>query len=96
MSRYTTGSSAAAADEPPRLTQSPPLAVSRFMGSSIAMIELPLRQPHPRPFALDGLALERAVDAGWTPLGKHANPVAGTIPGIFGGDPRPSSRYDPA
>jgi hypothetical protein len=63
----------------------PVFALSRFMGTSIAMIDL-----HYGHLAVDGyqhavslldaLALERAVDAGWTPAPSPANPHSGTVP----------------
>ena len=58
-------------------------AVSRFMGSSIAMIDyhyghLAHDSREHAVSLLDALAIERAVDAGWTPPMKLANPVADT------------------
>jgi hypothetical protein len=54
-------------------------AVSRFMGTSIAMIDLHYGHLDVDSFEhavslLDALALERAVDAGWTPLPGPAMP----------------------
>ena len=59
-------------------------AVSRFMGSSIAMIDyhyghLAHDSRQHAVSLLDALALERAVDAGCTPPGKRAKPVTGTV-----------------
>jgi integrase len=55
----------------------PVFAVSRFMGTSIAMIDLHYGHLAVDSFEhavslLDGLALERAVDAGWTPAPRLA------------------------
>jgi integrase len=55
-------------------------AVSRFMGSSIAMIDrhyghLARDSREPAVSLLDALALERAVDAGWTCRRRPANPL---------------------
>jgi integrase len=60
----------------------PVFAVSRFMGSSIAMIDyhyghLARDSREHAVSLLDALALERAVDAGWTPPGNPASPAAG-------------------
>jgi integrase len=57
----------------------PVFAVSRFMGTSIAMIDLHYGHLAVDSFAravslLDALALERAVDAGWTPAPRLARP----------------------
>ena len=57
----------------------PVFAVSRFMGTSIAMIDLHYGHLAVDSFEhavslLDGLALERAVDAGWTPTARPAIP----------------------
>ena len=59
-------------------------ALSRFMGTSIAMIDL-----HYGHLAVDGyqhavslldaLAVERAVDAGWTPARMPAKPRSDTV-----------------
>ena len=64
----------------------PVFAVSRFMGSSIAMIDhhyghLAHDSRQHAVSLLDALALERAVDAGWTPARERANPVAATVSG---------------
>jgi integrase len=61
----------------------PVFAVSRFMGSSIAMIDhhyghLAHDSREHAVSLLDALAFERAVDAGWTPPPKSATPVAAT------------------
>src|SRR5229473_2567161 len=55
-------------------------AVSRFMGSSIAMIDrhyghLARDSREHAVSLLDALAVERAVDAGWTPPATHARPL---------------------
>jgi integrase len=55
-------------------------AVSRFMGSSIAMIDyhyghLARDSREHAVSLLDALALERAVDAGWTPPRRAATPL---------------------
>jgi hypothetical protein len=57
----------------------PVFALSRFMGTSIAMIDLHYGHlavdSHQHAVSLlDALALERAVDAGWTPARKPARP----------------------
>ena len=57
----------------------PVFAVSRFMGSSIAMIDhhyghLARDSREHAVSLLDALALERAVDAGWTPTRTTAKP----------------------
>jgi integrase len=57
----------------------PVFAVSRFMGSSIAMIDhhyghLARDSREQSVSLLDALALERAVDAGWTPTRTTAKP----------------------
>jgi hypothetical protein len=64
----------------------PVFAVSRFMGSSIAMIDyhyghLAHDSREHAVSLLDALALERAVDAGWTPPGRPANPVPARVSG---------------
>jgi integrase len=64
----------------------PVFAVSRFMGSSIAMIDyhyghLARDSREHAVSLLDALALERAVDAGWTPPAKPRNPVSATVSG---------------
>ena len=56
----------------------PVFALSRFMGTSIAMIDLHYGHlavdSHEHAVSLlDALALERAVDAGWTPTRTTAN-----------------------
>jgi len=58
----------------------PVFAVSRFMGSSIAMIDyhyghLARDSREHAVSLLDGLAVERAVDAGWTPSARRAKPL---------------------
>jgi integrase len=64
----------------------PVFALSRFMGTSIAMIDLHYGHlaidsyPHAVSL-LDALALERAVDAGWTPARRPATPHSDTISG---------------
>src|SRR6266536_272913 len=55
-------------------------AVSRFMGSSIAMIDrhyghLARDSCEHAVSLLDALAVERAVDAGWTPPRRPARPL---------------------
>jgi hypothetical protein len=62
-------------------------AVSRFMGSSIAMIDyhhghLARDSREHAVSLLDSLAIERAVDAGWTSHWKRAKPLSNS-------DPRP-------
>jgi integrase len=62
----------------------PVFAVSRFMGTSIAMIDLHYGHLAIDSFEhavslLDALALERAVDAGWTSAPKGRNPVAASV-----------------
>jgi integrase len=62
----------------------PVFAVSRFMGSSIAMIDyhyghLAYDSREHAVSLLDALAFERAVDAGWTPPPKPATPVAASV-----------------
>jgi integrase len=62
----------------------PVFAVSRFMGSSIAMIDhhyghLAHDSREHAVSLLDALAFERAVDAGWTPPPRSATPVAATV-----------------
>jgi integrase len=57
----------------------PVFALSRFMGTSIAMIDLHYGHLAVDSYQhavslLDALALERAVDAGWTPARKPAKP----------------------
>jgi hypothetical protein len=72
----------------------PVFAVSRFMGSSIAMIDyhyghLAHDSPEHAVSLLDALALERAVDAGWTPAGQSPNAV---VARVSGHPPRRSQR----
>jgi integrase len=62
----------------------PVFAVSRFMGSSIAMIDhhyghLAHDSRAHAVSLLDALAFERTVDAGWTPPPKPATPVAASV-----------------
>ena len=57
----------------------PVFALSRFMGTSIAMIDrhyghLAIDSHQHAVSLLDALALERAVDAGWTPARRPAKP----------------------
>src|SRR5262249_55558575 len=57
----------------------PVFALSRFMGTSIAMIDLHYGHLAVDSYQhavslLDALALERAVDAGWTPARRPAQP----------------------
>ena len=59
-------------------------AVSRFMGSSIAMIDyhyghLARDSREHAVSLLDALAVERAVDAGWTSPAKPANPLTNRV-----------------
>jgi len=59
-------------------------AVSRFMGSSIAMIDyhyghLARDSREHAVSLLDALAIERAVDAGWTSPATPANPLTNTV-----------------
>jgi hypothetical protein len=59
-------------------------AVSRFIGSSIAMIDhhyghLARDSREHAVSLLDALAVERAVDAGWTPPLKPAKPHARSV-----------------
>ena len=59
----------------------PVFAVSRFIGSSIAMIDrhyghLARDSREHAVSLLDALALERAVDAGWTSAGSRANALS--------------------
>ena len=63
----------------------PVFAVSRFMGTSIAMIDLHYGHLAVDGFEhavslLDALALERAVDAGWTPAPRPATPHQRRVP----------------
>ena len=62
----------------------PVFALSRFMGTSIAMIDLHYGHlavdSHEHAVSLlDALALERAVDAGWTPASRPAKPHRDTV-----------------
>ena len=62
----------------------PVFALSRFMGTSIAMIDLHYGHlavdSHEHAVSLlDALALERAVDAGWTPAHKAVKPHHDTV-----------------
>lgn len=62
----------------------PMFAVSRFMGSSIAMIDyhyghLAHDSREHAVSLLDALAFERAADGGWTPPPKSATPVAAAV-----------------
>jgi integrase len=66
-------------------------AVSRFMGSSIAMIDrhyghLARDSREHAVSLLDALAVERAVDAGLTSERRRASRSATTIPGLAGGN----------
>src|SRR5262249_14458161 len=63
----------------------PVFAVSRFMGSSIAMIDhhyghLAWASHEHAVSMLDALELERAVDAGWTPTRTTAKPPPTNVP----------------
>jgi len=62
----------------------PVFALSRFMGTSIAMIDLHYGHlavdSHQHAVSLlDALALERAVDAGWTSARRPANPHSDSV-----------------
>ncbi len=62
----------------------PVFALSRFMGTSIAMIDLHYGHLAVDSYQhavslLDALALERAVDAGWTPARTPAKPHGDTV-----------------
>src|SRR5215211_6073303 len=62
----------------------PVFALSRFMGTSIAMIDLHYGHLAVDSYQhavslLDALALERAVDAGWTPARRPARPHSDTV-----------------
>jgi integrase len=62
----------------------PVFALSRFMGTSIAMIDLhyghlAIDSYQHAVSLLDALALERAVDAGWTPARMPAKPHGNTV-----------------
>jgi hypothetical protein len=61
-------------------------ALSRFMGTSIAMIDLHYGHLAVDSYQhavslLDALALERAVDAGWTPARRPAKPHRDAVSG---------------
>jgi integrase len=63
----------------------PVFALSRFMGASIAMIDLHYGHLAVDSYRhavslLDALALERAVDAGWTSARKPAKPRSDSVP----------------
>jgi hypothetical protein len=63
----------------------PVFAVSRFMGSSIAMIDrhyghLANDSREHAVSLLDALALERAVDAAWTSVTHHPRPLRHSNP----------------
>jgi integrase len=67
----------------------PVFALSRFMGTSIAMIDLHYGHLAVDSYQhavslLDALALERAVDAGWTPARSPAKPHSDTVSGPRG------------
>jgi integrase len=62
----------------------PVFALSRFMGTSIAMIDLHYGHLAVDSYQhavslMDALALERAVDAGWTPARRPAKPHGDTV-----------------
>src|SRR5204862_4534164 len=62
----------------------PVFALARFMGTSIAMIDLHYGHLAVDSYQhavslLDALALERAVDAGWTPARRPAKPHGATV-----------------
>jgi hypothetical protein len=64
----------------------PVFAVSRFMGTSIAMIDLHYGHLAVDSYQhavslLDALALERVVDAGWTSARRPAKPHGDTVSG---------------
>ena len=67
----------------------PVFAVSRFMGTSIAMIDLHYGHLAVDSFEhavslLDALSLERAVDAGWTPTQRPATPHHHRVSAVHG------------
>jgi hypothetical protein len=67
----------------------PVFAVSRFIGSSIAMIDRHYghlaRDSREHAVALlDALALERAVDAGWTSIRSRANALSSGVRSLIG------------
>ncbi len=71
----------------------PVFALSRFMGTSIAMIDLHYGHLAVDSYQhavslLDALALERAVDAGWTSARRPAKPHSDTVPGPSDGASR--------
>jgi hypothetical protein len=71
----------------------PVFAVSRFMGTSIAMIDLHYGHLAVDSFEhavllLDALAFERAVDAGWTPGPRPARPHRHMVSAPRGGRSR--------
>jgi hypothetical protein len=60
-------------------------AVSRFMGSSLAMVDrhyghLARDSREHAVSLLDALAIENAVDAGWTPPPRPSSPLADSVP----------------
>jgi integrase len=68
----------------PRSRSAPVFVLSRFMGTSIAMINLHYGHLAVDSYQhavslLDALALERAVDAGWTPPRRPAKPHSDTL-----------------
>ena len=65
----------------------PVFALSRFMGTSIAMIDLHYGHLAVDSYQhavslMDALALERAVDAGWTSARRPAKPHSDSSPGL--------------
>jgi integrase len=65
----------------------PVFALSRFMGTSIAMIDLHYGHLAVDSYQhavslLDALALERAVDAGWTPTRRAKSRAETRVPGF--------------
>jgi hypothetical protein len=65
----------------------PVFALSRFMGTSIAMIDLHYGHlavdSHEHAVSLlEALALERAVDAGWTPARRPGKTHSDTVSGL--------------
>ena len=80
----------------------PVFAVSRFMGTSIAMIDrhyghLANDSRAHAVALLDALAFERAVDAAWTLTPTPRNPVRKTVSGARAHRPRPrvDARWTP-
>jgi hypothetical protein len=68
-------------------------ALSRFMGTSTAVIDLHYGHLAVDSYQhavslLDALALERAVDAGWTLPRRPAKPHGDTVPGLTEGASR--------